>query len=280
MSFEGDGVAYFMRALIGVVAGLATPLAALADPSSPADARALEAAAFASASAKWSDQAEFAEGFALERDGDPLTGLQLESGRLTQWRTEFAPLSDTDRLRLTVGGRLRGADGAPLAAADRLRFGDPEQVDVAYLRDWPSALRVAGGGYALDVTPTAGLSLGTEGGGAEAGATVRLGSDMKSRLNGLVRDGESFGDRPRWYLFAAASGRAVGYNLLRSGSGGWSREGMSTDKGSFIGDAQAGIAWRKGELQASFGYVHREVKAYDYEKDDGFVAFQLSLKPQ
>lgn len=273
-------MAYRMRALIGVVAA-AFASATSANEANPSDgdARALNAAAFVAKPEAAFPRMDASDLFsAPARDADWLTGLSLDDGRLTEWRTAETALSDTDRLRLSVGREARGRNGAPL------RFDDPggrsdQRFDVAYLRDWPSAIRLEGNGYALDVTPTAGFSLGSEGGGAEAGATVRFGSDMKSRLQGLVQSGERFGDRPRWYLFAAASGRAFGYNLMQSGDG-WRRSGVSLDKGSYIGDHQAGVAWRKGDLQASFGYVHREVKAYDYEKDDGFVAFQLSIKPE
>lgn len=216
---------------------------------------------------------------------DPFAGFAPEDGGLRAWRTGEVVLpghdpARIDRLRLTTGGALLGPGGAPL------RFGTPDagtfeadRFDVAYLRDWPGAVRLSGNGYELDVTPRAGLSVGSDGGGAEAGATVRFGEALQDRLGGLVKDGQSFGERSRWYLFAAASGRAVGYNFLRSGQG-WRRSGMSTDEGYYVGDAQAGVAWRKGDVQASFGYVHREIKIYDREQEDGFVAFQLSIKPE
>ncbi|OYX91864.1 MAG: hypothetical protein B7Y78_11355, partial [Caulobacter sp. 35-67-4] len=101
-----------------------------------------------------------------------------------------------------------------------------------------------------------------------------------------LRDGdEAFGQRGRWYVFAAASGRAVGLNMLRSQNGDWSRAGMSSDVNSkLIGDAQAGVAWRKGPMQASVGYIHREMKAKDVimgmaTQKDSMVALSFSLKP-
>jgi hypothetical protein len=280
--FEGDGMAYRMRALIGVVAAACASAASAEDASpSDGDVRALNAAAFAAERVDplFPRVATIDLFAAPTRDADWLTGLRLDDGRLTEWRTGETALSETDRLRLSVGREVRGLNGAPLRFDTTGRRGQEQSFDVAYLRDWPSAIRLEGNGYTLDVTPTAGFSLGSEGSGAEAGATVRFGQDVRNRLQGLVKDGESFGERPRWYLFAAASGRAFGYNLLQSGDG-WRRSGMSLDKGSYIGDAQAGVAWRRGDMQASFGYVHREVKAYDYEKNDGFVAFQLSIKPE
>ena len=145
---------------------------------------------------------------------------------------------------------------------------------------------VSKGRYDLDFTPHARANAV---GGVDAGAEVRvsrdLGDKVVDRLGDLgVRDGASFGDRGRFYLFAAASGRAVGMNMLR-GEGGWSREGWSTDPTSaLVGDAQAGLGWRKGPMQASVGYIHREMKATHMlrgveGKDDSLVALSLTIKP-
>ena len=77
-----------------------------------------------------------------------------------------------------------------------------------------------------------------------------------------VQDGGAFGERGRWYLFAAASGRAVGLNMLH-GDQGWNRAGWSTDTTSTLtGDAHgsASPAGARRDMQTSFGYIHREVK--------------------
>ena len=151
------------------------------------------------------------------------------------------------------------------------------------------------GDYALDVSPHAGVGMSNAGGSAEAGAMIQFGQDVDSRvrerLNGLgikTVDGSSFGNRGRWYLFAAASGRAVGLNMLRDSQGDFRRANWSTDPASaLIGDAQAGVGWRKGAMQASFGYLHREIKPSSSaslkgmdNRDDDMVAFSLSFKPR
>lgn len=168
---------------------------------------------------------------------------------------------------------------------------DLRDVDVTITRGWPAVLALAGRKYALDVTPHAGLGFGGAGGSAEAGATVRLGKtrNMGDRVSDAlgVRAGDAtFGDRGRWYIYAAASGRAVGLNMLRGQNGDWTRAGFSQDVTSrLIGDSQAGVAWRKGPIQASFGYIHREIRAKEgilglvTQKDD-VVALSFSLKPQ
>lgn len=195
-----------------------------------------------------------------------------------------------DALRVSVAGAVPTAAFAPLTL-QRPDAYEVREVDVTVLRGWPSAVSLKGRKYALDVTPHAGLGFGGAGGSAEAGATVRLGKkkNMGDRVTDAlgVREGdEAFGDRGRWYIFAAASGRAVGFNMLRGQNGDWSRAGLTQDTTSrLIGDSQAGVAWRKGPMQASLGYIHREIRAKEAlmglatQKDD-VVALSFSLKPQ
>ena len=194
-----------------------------------------------------------------------------------------------DSVRVSVASVALAGQTRPLALVrpDAQDSFDDRDVDVTVTRGWPAAVSLGAGKYALDVTPHAGLGFGGAGGSAEAGATVRFGKKMGDRVvNSLgVEDGRQFGDRGRWYVFAAASGQAVGLNMLRSGEGDWSRAGVTTDASSkLVGDGQAGLAWRKGPMQASFGYVHRKIRAKDQimgmaTQKDEMVAFSFSLRP-
>jgi hypothetical protein len=186
----------------------------------------------------------------------------------------------------TVSQRV--AAGAVLGEpqADTLQ---PVSYDLSYTRAWPSAFSLAMGKYGLDVSPHATLGAGGSGRTAGAGVTARFGkhlaNDLAQRLG--VRDTAAFGDQGRFYLFAASSGTAVGFNLLRR-DGDWTRAGFSQDATSeLIGDTQAGVGWRKGSMQASMGYVHREVKirqgATDglmgaADRNDNLVALSFSIK--
>jgi hypothetical protein len=194
-----------------------------------------------------------------------------------------------DSVRVSVASVAQAGLSRPLALVrpeDADGF-DDRDVDVTVTRGWPAAVTLGKGKYALDVTPHAGLGIGGAGGSAEAGATVRFGKKMGDQVvNSLgVSDGRQFGERGRWYVFAAASGQAVGMNMLRSGDGDWSRAGLTTDASSkLVGDGQAGLAWRKGAMQASFGYVHRKIRAKDQimgmsTQKDEMVAFSFSLRP-
>ncbi len=194
-----------------------------------------------------------------------------------------------DSLRLSVGGPLMVPGGVPINL-DRAQF-EAQAYEISVIRDWPAAVAFDNGGFDLDVSPHVGVGVGNTGGSAEGGATLRL--TKKSRderaaeaLRDMgVADGLSFGDQGRFYLFMAISGRAVGMNMLRD-LGDWDRAGWTTDPTSaLIGDGQIGVGWRKGALQSSFGYVHREVKGQHMvfgqkTYEDSLVAFTFSIKPQ
>ena len=165
---------------------------------------------------------------------------------------------------------------------------EPVSYDLSFGRSWPSAISLAAGAYDIDHTPHATLGTGESGRTAEAGAMVRfgqnLGDNVAKRLG--VGNSSSFGGQARWYLFAAASGKAVGLNLLNSGWD-WRRAGVTQDSAdALIGDAQAGFGWRKGSMSADLGYVHREVKIRQgseglmgaSDRNDDRVALSFSIK--
>ena len=193
----------------------------------------------------------------------------------------------TDRLTLETGGRLRRADGAPLPVTPMYAAEmDPEAYDVRYVRGFTAARGRTASGLEVSLTPHAGFGVGSEGGSAEAGATLKIGEGLER----LAPDGhERFGERPRWYLYAAGSGRAVGYNFARTRDGDYARSGYTNDRGSFLGDASIGVAYRRGDVHTSLGVVYREIDAgkglrgmsgLDTDVDEGLIAFQLSIKPR
>lgn len=191
-----------------------------------------------------------------------------------------------DRLRLRTEGRIRRADGAPLPPGplDPAAY-DAEHYDVTYVRGWTETLGQTESGLDVTLTPHIGVGVGSRGGSTEAGATLRIGRD----LDRMVPEGtEAFGERPRWYVYAAGSGRAVGYNFARTRDGDYARSGVSHDSGNFMGDASIGVAVRRGAMQSSIGLVYREVgveglragSGIDTDVSEGLLAFQLSIKPE
>jgi hypothetical protein len=193
----------------------------------------------------------------------------------------------SDRVTLETAGRLRRADGSPLPVTpvDRAEL-EAEAYDLRYVRGFRGAVGHTASGLEVSLTPHAGFGLGSDGGSAEAGATLKIGEG----LDRLAPDGSArFGERPRWYLYAAGSGRAVGYNFARTRDGDYARSGYTQDRGGFLGDASVGVAYRRGDVQTSVGLVYREIDAgkglrgmngLDTDVDEGMIAFQLSIKPR
>lgn len=298
--------AFALRALGGaailMIAGLASPTLAQTQPRTLEEALAGTARvqpAYDMRNQVWDADAERDAVARLNAQSAFNIAADRPFGPAVEFETDFAPDASvmaaatrrdvwregenfTDRLSLVTGGRLRRADGSPLPVTplDRAEL-DPERYDVRFVRGWPVATAYTDNGLEVSLTPHAGVGVGTEGGSAEAGATVRIGSAE-------LRDGQAFGDRARWYVYAAGSGRAVGYNFARTRDGDYARSGYSHDSGNFLGDASLGVAYRRGDLQGSFGLVYREIEAeglrsgrgLDNDVTEGLVAFQLSIKPE
>lgn len=191
-----------------------------------------------------------------------------------------------DRVRLRTEGRVRRADGSPLPPGplDPAAY-DAEHYDLTWTRGWTETLGQTENGLDVTLTPHLGVGVGTRGQVTEAGATLRIGRD----LDRLVPEGEdAFGERARWYVYAAGSGRAVGYNWARDRDGDYNRSGVSHDSGAFLGDASLGVALRRGPVHSSIGLVYREIEAeglragngVDTDVSEGLIAFQLSIKPE
>jgi len=181
---------------------------------------------------------------------------------------------------------VRRIDGSPLPPGplDPAAY-EAEHYDLTYTRGWTEILGRTASGLDVALTPHVGVGVGSRGGTTEAGATLRIGPD----LDQLVPEGEeAFGQRPRWYLYAAGSGRAVGYNWARNRDGEFARSGVSHDSGVFMGDASLGVAMRRGPVQSSIGLVYREIgveglragQGIDTDVSEGVIAFQLSIKPE
>ena len=236
-------------------------------------------------------------GTALDSPGLLAPDRMIAGEGLVQWRNSEVQLprgAAVDSIRLSLAQLARAPGGQPMAGPGGLLEPDPRAFDLRYTRGWPAAFAVSAGGVDMDVTPHAGLGLSSGGPSAEAGAMVRLGAHLQDRLisglDGLgVRRMSHNAAAGRFYFYASASGRAVDFNMTRDAPGdpqhlGWTSDGA----GEMISDAQAGMAWRKGVVQASFGYVHREIRndpamasRIDPGKlKDSMVAFSFSIRPR
>jgi hypothetical protein len=235
--------------------------------------------------------------------GVAIAALVTASGAAAQ---TLAPKSDPTALRdavfawtsteieLPPAAGLRGQSAVRVQSVQALRTPvgvfDPHAYDVTLIHSWPRALSVDTRAFEFAVSPHAGVGFGKAGTSAQAGARLELSPHPRQdraveRLRDLgVGEGAHFGSEGRWYLFAAADGRAVGLNMLHDERG-WDRAGWTTDAtGALVGDAQIGVGWRKGDAQSSFGVIHREVRGNhmvfgQQTRQDTVAAFTFSIKP-
>ena len=229
-------------------------------------------------------------GTALDSPGLLAQETYVQGQGLTRWKVAetaiVRPASRAvDAVRVSVAEIVRTPGGLPPRPGEAPTAVDTAAYEVTYTRGWPRVL--AAGEYDLSVTPHAGVGVSSAGGEAEAGAVVRLSRRAETWLGQLgAPSGAKFGDRGRWYLFGAASGRAVGLNMLHDKERGWTQGGLSTDSASaLVSDIQAGVGWRKGSVQASFAWLRRKVKSAQTlvgldRRDDSAVALTLSIKPR
>lgn len=279
-----------MRLLAGLAIafgfGAATGVAAQSAPTISEPSR-LMGAAFAP---DYAPRAGAADDFSKLIDREQVR----PDGAPVRWRTNELKLGQTrsgavDSVRVSVGGALRSPSGLPQNLDSRTAAFDADAYEIAVTRDW-APVRFDAGDLDVNLTPHTGVGVSSAGGQAEAGAVLTVGQKRDDvavdRLKDLgVRDGAAYGDRGRWYFFAAASGRAVGLNVQRT-NGDWGARGLSTDTSSaLINDIQAGVGWRKGSVQASLAWMRRKVKAahtlmgWDH-RDDSMVAVTMSIKPR
>lgn len=140
-------------------------------------------------------------------------------------------------------------------------------------------------GWAVDVTPSAGIMLGNVMTAAAVGMTLRFGENLPDDYGppriqpGLV--GSDFFTRPTdddlgWYLFAGVEGRAVAHNIFLDGNS-W-RSGPSVDRRIFVADLQAGAAITIGGTRVTYTHVYR-TKEFDRQRGaSSFGALSVSMR--
>jgi hypothetical protein len=90
----------------------------------------------------------------------------------------------------------------------------------------------------------------------------------------------AYGNKGRWFVYAASDNNAFGFNMMQGMHGEVRRAGFTNERVAAIGDRQAGLAWRKGSMQASLGYVERELSTFGASMQQRFVALTVSFKAQ
>ncbi len=158
---------------------------------------------------------------------------RLASGALqpataaVDWRTGAMILSRSgraaaDQLTLTVEEATRSRALTPAFHSAAQAQAGERPVEVTYVRDLPGAVRLQAAGYEIAFSPHASMHVSNAGHAAEAGGVVSIGRTPDSAARrGFVRDEDPLANASRWYLFVGASGRLVGWSMLRNDDGGW-----------------------------------------------------------
>jgi hypothetical protein len=199
--------------------------------------------------------------------------VQVAGGQTASFAPEGAPYVDT----VTV--YTAGRDANPAAALLRPHSRDGGEIrayDVSYVRNWPAALRLNAGKVSLDVTPHAGIGMMSGGQTAEAGAMLRFGNRPEQRLLAGLDPREAA--QSRIFLYAGARRKAGGLGLLRSAT---APLGDNFARDGLVKETQAGFAFRRGAMQASFGYTREKVVMRAMGEDvrtDNRVGFTFSIR--
>ena len=101
-------------------------------------------------------------------------------------------------------------------------------------------------------------------------------SSLIGKMSGVAQDPR----RGRWVLFAASSGQAVSWNVIRSSVAGWRGSGWSQERLTRFGTHQVGVGWRKGGKQLSLSATRRKLQAEAYSDRDIVYGVTLSIKPK
>lgn len=187
-------------------------------------------------------------------------GMMFLPGRgLVRWETRGKTLAEQEELKTEAIGL---ADARAVQAeidAQRIapdRAGGPSAERLAAHGDL-GLMAIGSAATPLNLAPVTGDR-------SQAGGVIPLNRAGRAvALNNLpVQDGSSFRGRSRVYLFGAVSGTAVGLNLMHDGGAGWRNGGLTTDRGGFIGQRQAGVAIRRGMAQAALSLVQEKTQVH------------------
>ncbi|MBS0298165.1 MAG: hypothetical protein JSR45_17840 [Proteobacteria bacterium] len=186
------------------------------------------------------------------------------------------------RARAAADARALTAAVKPDASAARVNWeGGPGEVTGGWSPRFAAVER-----FAAKYEPQFDFQVRPRGSGTEARVQVAFGQPtVQGRLAagaeklGLKQIPATQRTKGRFFLFAAARSDAVGFNLFRSPEGEIRRAGWSAEKVAVTGDAQVGAGWRKGPLQASLGFVEREISSWGHTAHERFFGFTFSLSP-
>jgi len=201
---------------------------------------------------------------------------------------------DTYELEFGVVGPMAGGEEAQRGIHQILDAPDPQGWDsqlenefafaVSFERRW-RALRIYSdlvpGGIEADLTPNAGVTLGTLRTEARAGLTARIGYNIDSdygppRVRPSLSGVEHFGGGFSWSIFAGIQGRAVARNLFLDGN--TFVDSPSVERNPLVGEAQLGASVSAGDWRLAYTYVMRTEEFETQTAKQDFGALALSWR--
>ena len=138
------------------------------------------------------------------------------------------------------------------------------------------------GGLEADLTPDAGLTLGTLRTEARAGLTARIGWRIDNdygppRVRPSLAGVEHFrGGALSWSIFAGVQGRAVAHNLFLDGNN--FRDSASVERNPYVGDFQTGFTISAGDWRLAYTFVWRTEEFATQPNRQDFGALALSWR--
>lgn len=139
------------------------------------------------------------------------------------------------------------------------------------------------GGLEFDLTPNAGLTLGTLRTEARAGLAARVGWRLDNdygppRVRPSLAGVEHFsGGALSWQVFAGVQGRAVAHNLFLDGN--TFEDSASVERTPLVTDYQTGFSISAGDWRLAYTYVWRseEFETQPTRQDFGALAISVRL---
>jgi lipid A 3-O-deacylase len=157
-------------------------------------------------------------------------------------------------------------------------------VQLLYQRSWRALAAYAfQSDYGIDFTPHAGFAAGNVYTFANAGATLRIGKDLRQdfgppRIGPSVPGTGFFEPRANfgWYLFASLEGRAIARNAFLDGN--TFVDSPSVHKLPFVADLQGGLVLTVDQLRISYTHVFRSREYTTQPRGDRFGAVSASIR--
>ena len=202
---------------------------------------------------------------------------------------------DTYELELGIVGPSAMGEEAQRGIHEWLGAPDPQGWDsqlndevafaVSFDRRWRAlrAVRRLPRRPRSDLTPSAGVTLGTLRTEARVGLAARIGWRIDNdygppRVRPSLAGVEHFCGGPlSWQIFAGVQGRAVAHNLFLDGN--TFEDSASVDRNPLVGDFQTGFSISAGDWRLAYTYVWRteEFETQPTRQDFGALALSVRL---